>query len=130
MFKEITSLLLLSAIFIPSYAFANDADLLAGNADKGWSVTYKGDFEFDKQDQWKSTIEISHEITDRFEITLSGKTAKPEDESLEYKATKIDGVYKMTDDSYWLRSELEAGYEMDHLGGTDSVKTILKLKKS
>lgn len=111
-------------------AFANEPDLLMDNKSDKWSITHKGEFEFDDQDQWKSAIELSHEITDRFEITLIGKTAKPEDESLEYKASKIEGTYLLTDKSYWMKSEVEAGYEMDHLGGADSVDVTLKLKKS
>ncbi len=128
--KKLLSLFVVGVLLTSMPAFAQKSVPTFEEENSRWSLNYEGEVEFDDQNQWKNTLDITYAFTDRMEVTFGGDFLKEEGRSLEYEVSKIEMAYQLTDAQYWFQSALEAGYEMNHLGDADKVEVKAVLEKS
>lgn len=122
----------LAVLILPSAVNAASKSVSSPNIVENMQIENKGSYQFDddQNSRWQNKTEFDYGLTDRIELTLEGEIEKRENESVEYKATAFKAKYKLTGDEYYLKSAIQVGYGINHLGDADDVGVKLNVQKT
>lgn len=131
--KKLSLFTFISAFILSAPAYAVSKDISSPNVTEGQiAIKDKGYIEMDKDkdSRWINKTTLEYGLTDRLQIAVDGEIEKKEDESVEYKKTKLKTKFKLTGDDYFLKSALQLSYAKNHLGDADEVEAKLIFQKT
>lgn len=84
----------------------------------------------ENNDLWRNKVTLEHGVNLHFKVGIAAEIRKYENDSLEYTASEIKALYKLSDESSSLQSAIEGAYKFNHAGDSDQLQAKLLLAGS